>query len=486
MSELSQKMKRVLDVFFSEKLITSIFLFLTAYGFYLRFYGLADQSLWFDELFSTIHSSNASSLSELVNGIKGDVHPPGYQVLLYYWIRIFGDSDFAVRSLSAIFNILSISAVSALYYYKIKKDKLISLSLAAGLAACSILLWYSQETRSYCIMASLGALGILLTIIYDKEEKKNLSPIAISLFLILLLGAWTHYLGLLWSGSIIITSLVYNVFQKDRRKIIFWLLAGSFILISYIPWILYSIAESTKLKPMGHIPPAGFFFPFISMFSFFGRGFLLYLPILLFLTIREFIYFRKNSSYLFLLSIIFLYFVILFSLQIFANLPMINERNTIIISAAYIILLSLSSELNEKYKKFFYILLICACAVQLYDFKKYTKKNLKKEDYRSASAEALNTKKDLETKDISQYSFVSIHPDLQSHYLPDEKIEKCLVNTQFDSKDKPQGSYIIYIWGHLKENFSKNPAKHCIFSGYETVKEEVFYDAGFALLKKKS
>ncbi|EIE00735.1 hypothetical protein LEP1GSC185_0143 [Leptospira licerasiae serovar Varillal str. VAR 010] len=469
----------------SEKTIAFIFVFLTIYGFSLRFYGLTDQSLWFDELFSTIHSSNPNSLSELINDIKGDVHPPGYQILLYYWIKIFGDSDYSVRSLSASFNILSICAVSALYYYNIKKDKLISLSLGASLSACSILLWYSQETRSYCILASLGAIGILFTAIYEREEKKNIKPIAISLFLVLLLEAWTHYLGLIWSGSIIITSLGYNIFRKDLRKITFWFLTGVFIVISYVPWILYSIAESSKLRPMGHIPPAGFFFPFTSMFPFFGRGFIIYFPILLFLTIREFIYFRKNSSYLFLFSIIFLYFAILFSLQIFVNLPMINERNTIIVSAAYIILLSLSSELNEKYRKFFYILLICASALQLHDFKKYTKKNLKKEDYKNTSIEALNTKRDLETKNKSQLFFVSIHPDLQSHYLPGEKIEKCVANDEFHNKDKTQGSYIIYLWGHLEGSFTNNPTRHCIFTKYEIVKEEVFYHAGFVLLKKK-
>ncbi|TGM12473.1 dolichyl-phosphate-mannose--protein mannosyltransferase [Leptospira selangorensis] len=479
MSELSKKIKRILDVFFSEKIIASIFLFLTIFGFYLRFYKLTDQSLWFDELFSVTHSANAASIAELLEGIKWDVHPPGYQIILFYWIKLFGNSDFSVRSLSSFTNIISIIIVTVIYYFRINKNLAMSLGFAASLSACSTLLWYSQEARSYSLMASFGALAIVLSMAYDQSETLYTWFFT---SLILFIGSWIHYLGLIWAGSIIIIHFLYNVFKKEKRKSIFWGLTGFIILVSYIPWYLFSLAGH-KMVPMKHIPPVGFTFPLTVMLLFFGRGVLTYFPALIFTTISEFSRSPKNLRFLFLTAIITFYFVVLYSLQIFANLPMILDRNIIVVSIAYLFLLFLNSKFSEKWKKTFYILIFFSVIIQLYDFKTYTKKILKKEDYRSIATQVEKIKNDIGIN--HKFSFVSTHPDHQSHYLPNEKIEKCEANTNFYTINKSKGSYLIYLWGHIDKSFVSSPNQHCLFPEYEIVNETIFYNAGVVLLKKK-
>ncbi|MEI1278551.1 dolichyl-phosphate-mannose--protein mannosyltransferase [Leptospira venezuelensis] len=473
------KIKRALNIFFSEKIIASIFFVLTVLGFYLRFYKLTDQSLWFDELFSVTHSANVASIPDLLEGIKWDVHPPGYQIILYYWIKLFGDSDFSVRSLSSFANIISIIIVTVIYYFRINKNLIMSLGLAASLSACSILLLYSQEARSYSLMASFGLLAIVLSMVHDQYQT---SYVWLLTFLILLIESWIHYLGLIWAGSIIIIHFLYNVFNKEKSKAILWGITGSLILISFIPWYLFTTAGH-KMVPMKHIPPAEFTFPLTIMFLFFGRGILTYFPSLIFTTISEFRRSPKNLKFFSLYAIVVFYSLVLYSLQIFANLPMILDRNIIVISTAYILLIFLNSEFSEKWKKTFYFSILFSASIQLYDFKTYTKKYYKKEEYRNISIQVEKIKYELGIN--HKLSFVSIYPDHQSHYLPEEKIEKCEANTNFNSENKSKGSYLIYLWGHIGKSFSSSPSQHCLFPEYEIIKESAFFKAGLVLLRKK-
>jgi mannosyltransferase len=73
-------------------------------GAFVRFYGLSWQSLWFDEAFSW--RMVQFSWADIVRRTADDVHPPLYYFVLKFWTDQFGDTAFAMRSLSAITDIL--------------------------------------------------------------------------------------------------------------------------------------------------------------------------------------------------------------------------------------------------------------------------------------------------------------------------------------------------------------------------------------------
>ncbi|MCU0520357.1 MAG: hypothetical protein MUF84_06680, partial [Anaerolineae bacterium] len=59
----------------------------------LRFYNLGTQSFWNDE-------GNTARLVErpirlIIDGAAGDIHPPGYYLLLHGWRAIAGESEYA-------------------------------------------------------------------------------------------------------------------------------------------------------------------------------------------------------------------------------------------------------------------------------------------------------------------------------------------------------------------------------------------------------
>src|SRR5512143_3128501 len=86
--------------------IKNLFILLTilALAAFLRFYLLDGQSFWNDEGNSARIAER--SLQLITEGAAGDIHPPLYYYLLHFWRGVFGSSEFALRSLSAMLGVL--------------------------------------------------------------------------------------------------------------------------------------------------------------------------------------------------------------------------------------------------------------------------------------------------------------------------------------------------------------------------------------------
>ena len=131
----------------------------------LRAYRLDAQSFWNDE-------GNAARLAErtvplILAGAGGDIHPPGYYLLLHYWQAAVGLSEFALRYLSVITGVLTVALTYALG--KRLFGPPVGL-LAALLGAVSPLaVYYSQEARMYALLAALSAAttALLLRLLDD-------------------------------------------------------------------------------------------------------------------------------------------------------------------------------------------------------------------------------------------------------------------------------------------------------------------------------
>ncbi|MDB5077173.1 MAG: rane protein-like protein [Chloroflexi bacterium] len=134
-------------------------LFLLALVF--RVHGIGDQSLWQDEAWEVwLSSLPLASIVRLLP--QYDTSPPLYHFVLHEWMTVFGRSALAVRLLSAVGGALAIPLVYAL-------GRRLADRRTAFIAALLVLInpfhiWYSQETRSYSVVATLvvGAVWCLL------------------------------------------------------------------------------------------------------------------------------------------------------------------------------------------------------------------------------------------------------------------------------------------------------------------------------------
>ncbi len=124
----------------------------------LRLHFLGHQSLWNDE-------GNSLRLAQrpvdaLVQAAAEDIHPPGYYLVLKAWHTLTGDSEFALRALSAFAGLLTVACVYALGKRLFSPG--VGLIAAGLLAINSFNVYYSQEARMYAVLTLFAAASMLV------------------------------------------------------------------------------------------------------------------------------------------------------------------------------------------------------------------------------------------------------------------------------------------------------------------------------------
>jgi hypothetical protein len=130
----------------------------TVLGAVLRFYRLGHQGFWFDEGNTAllVHFSPGKMLGLIP---QTESTPPLYYCLAWVWARVFGYGEVGLRSLSAVSGVLFVPVVYAAGARLVSRRAGL---VACALAACSpLLIWYSQEARSYQLLALLTAVSVL-------------------------------------------------------------------------------------------------------------------------------------------------------------------------------------------------------------------------------------------------------------------------------------------------------------------------------------
>ncbi len=136
-------------------------------GTALRLFRLGADSLWYDETVSTYLAG--SRLPELLRHTAGDIHPPGYYVLLRGWLVLMGyptghadphgiGLEFSAAFFSLFFGVLLIALVYALARRAANRQVGLIAALLVALSPYNV--WYSQEVRMYTLGAALGVVVV--------------------------------------------------------------------------------------------------------------------------------------------------------------------------------------------------------------------------------------------------------------------------------------------------------------------------------------
>ncbi|MFA4988242.1 MAG: glycosyltransferase family 39 protein [Candidatus Omnitrophota bacterium] len=154
--DISSQHKKTGPAGFINKAGLSLF-FITIAGSFLRLYRLSRQSFWLDEAYSVMMSKNIFTL--WFNQWK-DSSPPLYYGLLHFWSFLFGNGEFALRLLSALFGILLIPLIFAAG--KTIFNKNVGIYAALLVAISPIHIYYSQEVKMYSLLSFLSLASFFL------------------------------------------------------------------------------------------------------------------------------------------------------------------------------------------------------------------------------------------------------------------------------------------------------------------------------------
>jgi hypothetical protein len=212
----------------------------------LRLPGL-DESLWFDELYAT--HVRLGSLWSLAETTATDFHPPLYRLLMFGWIRVFGDGEISVRLIPLAAGLFSICVVYALG--RMLFSTVVGLTAASLVAISPTHIWYSQEARHYCIWM---ALVLLAAFAYGSLGRSRRTNLWLTVHGVALIAAVSiHFYSIAVAGVFAAVALLDRHRTGARTVLVVNLVAIAgllgFVAAKYLIGILHT--GSTYLRALG-------------------------------------------------------------------------------------------------------------------------------------------------------------------------------------------------------------------------------------------
>jgi len=201
---------------------------LTLLGAALRFPTLDRQSFWLDELVTV--SLLDHGLGDVLREVpRSEATPFVYYVVAWAWGSLFGLGEVGIRTLSALAGTATIPVAYGAGAVLVSRRA--GLVAAALVAVNPFLVWYSQEARSYALLALLGAGTVLAFGHALRGSGRWLAGWAV----ISALAIATHYYALFLVGAEVVWLLVR---VRPSRPVALASLIPAATLVAHVPLLL--------------------------------------------------------------------------------------------------------------------------------------------------------------------------------------------------------------------------------------------------------
>jgi len=258
------------------------------------------QSFWRDESFSYFMAKK--NIFQIIFLTAKDFNPPLYYLILHFWMKIFGGSEIALRSLSIVFFWATIY-VSFLFLkdiFKIKQKR--SFFYLIFFILNPLLLYFAFEARMYSMLAFFASFSYY--VFYKKNYRLYL--------LATVLGLFTHYFMILVVLSQLLFLLINKKSGMNFKKSVIYL-----SLLTFLPWLIFFLSQNGFPNSFWLIKPQ-----FNHIFNLLGiiytghesnlypnsfivnameKNVFFFSILLIFIVIIGFLYFRKKTLFRLLL-----------------------------------------------------------------------------------------------------------------------------------------------------------------------------------------
>jgi len=202
-------------------------------AFVMRTYHLDLQSLWRDEIDSIRFSQR--TLVEIIETFarKGE-NGPLYFLLLHYWVKLAGWSEFSLRFFSVIFGLLAVALSCPLGRGLLSRR--MGLLAALLMALSPYLIWYSQEGKMYALFAFSTMLSFYLYLLALRRNRPHLWAAYV---FATSLSFYTHIFAVLAWGLQVVLFLLF--WPGCRAAVKGWLASMAFLTLPYLPLAIWEV-----------------------------------------------------------------------------------------------------------------------------------------------------------------------------------------------------------------------------------------------------
>lgn len=221
-----------------DQLITGLILLVALIA---RLWHLGGKSLWIDE------GASLEFAGRSIWGILGNVkepNPPLYYLLLHGWIRLFGISEVALRSLSVLFGVLGVACIG--WVARRLGGRRLAWVAMALMAIMPMPVQYSQMARAYSlfIAVSLASYGSLLAWL---ETRRPRWAAAYVLSTTLMCYAHNYWVFNLLAQQLYVGWLIL----KHRVPLRPWAGLTAAALAGFAPWLVVLVRQTVEIEQGG-------------------------------------------------------------------------------------------------------------------------------------------------------------------------------------------------------------------------------------------
>ena len=486
-------------IFFKKNKCIIITLLLVTCNFIVKGIFLSTNSLAGDEPFSVYHAQ--MNVGEIIKFLSEGNNPPLYEILLHYWIEIFGISEFSVRLPSLIFSSLTVLMLYRLGVKYLNTRVAIYSSIIFIFSNYQIL--FAHEARGYSLLGLFTVisaylyLGVISDFRTNKNNRNKTTSKATFNFLLLAfvntLMIYTHYFGFF----VLLTQLLFLLFYlKDFLKI--WkkiLVHIGIIVLLFSPnlFILYKRFVQASSDGTWMKAPEGLESLYNMLWSFSNAPVVAVVLMVLF-AISIFKYFANYSQATSNFSNAFIAFwfsFILLSMFVLSFwTPMFLDRYLMPASIAYPILIGLCADYLSKDLKLKFVIpsIVCMLLVATAKPNITNKRNVKETLAKIKEIKTSNTLvyycSDRFTLNFVYYYNRDLFKNIieekdknpLNEYLNTENIFPIISYNQIDTALIKKAHKIIFLDAAADFDYPNNNIKNYLNSNYTLTKQYKFHE----------
>ncbi|TMT01286.1 glycosyltransferase family 39 protein [Apilactobacillus kunkeei] len=222
---------------------------------FLILISVAYMKLWFsvDENFS-LNLVNYN-FKDLLYWDSIDVHPPLYYIFLKVFLSPFHGDFIQKMILSRVFSLIT-SLIAFVYikkiinYFEIKIKWGFSLALFLIIPNVIGIDNMNLSTLMNIRMYSMASMFVAMTFYYLLRFKTfhRINNLILT-YISAVCASYTHYYSAFMVGILLISYLIVFFRSKEYKKSIYILICGFFVMLSYVPWVLYGMTKQFRDLP---------------------------------------------------------------------------------------------------------------------------------------------------------------------------------------------------------------------------------------------